>query len=79
MCRLLVTALILASNMFSAASAESLLLEARSDYTSTCTEIAQAISNAAHVANIGDSIEAGKASKIAKLGTQQPLRQVVSY
>ena len=40
---------------------------------------AQAISNAAHVANIGDSIEAGKASKIAKLGTRQPLRQVVSY
>ena len=37
---------------------------------------AQAISNAAHVADIGDSIEASKASKIAQLGIPSPQRLI---
>ncbi|PIL28886.1 hypothetical protein GSI_08932 [Ganoderma sinense ZZ0214-1] len=43
--RSLATASLLASSLLSLVSAESLLLEARAQYTSTCSEIEQAISN----------------------------------
>ena len=47
--RSLTTASFLASSLFCAASAESLWPEARSEYSSTCTEIEQAISNVSTV------------------------------
>ncbi|KAM5546063.1 hypothetical protein V8D89_000189 [Ganoderma adspersum] len=45
----LATASLLATSLFAAASADSLHLEARAEYTSTCSEIGNAISNASSV------------------------------